>query len=614
MSEQPRNRAHGYLLCSMLSLPLSIMATPMDTPLGQPELSPERALLTPISKSSAGKQFARIIELIKNGQAKEALPLARKAVSESPRSPIAHEVLGTVLAIVGKRQEAIEQLNRSVELAPRRASALSKIGNLYLVDEQYAKAVDYLLRAHELMPDNPINEERLGIAYERLGRFDEAIERLEHVIALSPDDERNRLRLADLYNRRGQPAKARDLLTPLADKDRLDPLGLSILARSLLTLHETDAAATIIDRLIAKAPDSAQGYHLKGILELRRNQPVRAEQQLLKAVAKAPDSATSHFLLADTQARNKHYEQALENYEKARALGLPGNQVDLAIATLEEARGRQDAAKKIYAALIHDPKALPATLDTIGQRHLTTGRLDEAEAVYRTFKHRFPKNPLGPFRLGRVLAARKHYPEAIKELEKADDMAPGDANILLSLGLTYQRQGQKSRAIEALERAIQAAPKDATSRFALATIYDESGEADKSERLYRRIVADHPDHAAALNNLAVLLNQRGQSAEALKFARRALKRLPDNPMLLDTLGWIEFRLGRLDEAHDRLAKAARAMPGSPDVLYHLAAVEEALGKHAQARKHVDKALSVDAAVPFHDRQAAEGLLEKIEKR
>ncbi len=611
MFEGPARQLRTLLAITLAASPLTALhATPMQTGISESLESSPSTLISPILQNANNDEFKRIIVLIKEQKIDEAVTASRQLLAAHPDSAAAEELLATALVLQGHNDEGLKHLLRAVKINPQQISALTKIGDIYLLRKDYATAVDYLLRAEKIAPNDPLNEERLAIAYERQGQLSMAIEKLEQLIRLTPEAGlTNRLRLANLYNRSGQPQKTRDLLAPLAKKDVLDILGLRILARSLLALHAFEDSETVLRKIIALDPESPQGYHMLGLLELQRKDLESAEKYFSQAVEKAPESASSHFLLAETQRQNERYQEALQHYRQAAELGVPDEQVKLAIATLEEARGKTDRALKIYRQLLSQQDISAATIDNIGQRHLSMLRFDAAEDAFRLFIKRFPDNALGPYRLGKTLAAQKRYPEAIDALEKADRLAPNDSNILQSLAIVYQKDRQLGKAIKSIERAVEAHPEDSMNRFTLASIYDETGDSQKSEKLYRTILADEPRHAAALNNLAVLLNQSGRHEQALKLAKQALAVVPANPMLMDTLGWIEFQMGRLQSARETLTRAAEAIPDNAAVLYHLAATEHALGNDQRARELLSRALSGNST--FREREAAIKLQQQL---
>ena len=82
--------------------------------------------LTPVSRQSVEKAIA----FLNQENFAEAEKEARNAVKLSPRSPVAHNLLGVIFDQQGKATEALAELNTAIKLAPDFVSAKNNLGKL----------------------------------------------------------------------------------------------------------------------------------------------------------------------------------------------------------------------------------------------------------------------------------------------------------------------------------------------------------------------------------------------------------------------------------------------------------------------------------------------------
>ena len=107
------------------------------------------------------------------------------------------------------------------------------------------------------------------------------------------------------------------------------------------------------------------------------------------------------------------------------------------------------------------------------------------------------------FLTGEALRAVGRYREALKPLEVAVKLQPGDIGVAIALGWCYKRTHRLAQAIDALERAEQHHPKVGLLHYNLACYWslalnsakalDELALALDLDSNLRRLIADEPD-------------------------------------------------------------------------------------------------------------------------
>jgi aspartate beta-hydroxylase len=118
---------------------------------------------------------------------------------------------------------------------------------------------------------------------------------------------------------------------------------------------------------------------------------------------------------------------------------------------------------------MNDPDPLLAT----ARRLAAEGRADEAAEAYRAAR------ALAPAEVARYVglhaAQRRRWVEAATTLAQAEQLAPGDPEVLEHLGLAHERIGALAPAQAALERALAADPQRCAARLVLGFVEQREG-------------------------------------------------------------------------------------------------------------------------------------------
>src|SRR5213078_5404427 len=88
---------------------------------------------------------------------------------------------------------------------------------------------------------------------------------------------------------------------------------------------------------------------------------------------------------------------------------------------------------------------------------------------------------------------------------------------------------ETAAAIAVFERALKLSPGNASVLVNLGLQYDAAGQPDRAERCYRDVLARRPAEIAALANLAHLLFLQERYAQALDLYDRLVARAPNAP-------------------------------------------------------------------------------------
>lgn len=150
--------------------------------------------------------------------------------------------------------------------------------------------------------------------------------------------------------------------------------------------------------------------------------------------------------------------------------------------------------------------------------------------------------------------------EALEELRSALVLAPRDAQLIDSIGITLLRLNSPAKAIAAFEAAIRIAPAQAQLHYHKGCAHSATGDLAEALRCHERAIALQPDHADALAAVAAATARGGDSAKARRFAERALIAAPGHATATVALAMCDLRDGAFQDAGNRLDSLLLRLP------------------------------------------------------
>ncbi|PZN95913.1 MAG: hypothetical protein DCF31_05090 [Alphaproteobacteria bacterium] len=153
---------------------------------------------------------------------------------------------------------------------------------------------------------------------------------------------------------------------------------------------QLDAAAAMVEAVLAKAPEDAPACRLLGEIAWRRGDMTEALSLVGRAVAAAPGFDMAREFLVRLLLQSNRLTEALEH---ARLLGdspaaNPG--YELVMASVLVRLGDQQGASAIYERLLEAHPDQPQVWQNLGHVHKTLGRQDDAVRAYRAAVTRLP--------------------------------------------------------------------------------------------------------------------------------------------------------------------------------------------------------------------------------
>ncbi len=339
-----------------------------------------------------------------------ALEEYKKEVKLGTSIPDLYRRMGLCAAKIGATDEAVENLNKAVSLDTKDADAYYGLGIVYGQLTQNDKAIAAFNRCIELKaPVQGAAYYNIGFIYESQKQFDKAADAYEKAAALDPKDLDSRYGLARILTERKDAEKALDLYRKIAAMpgNTSPEKAYALMADLYNQANRANDALESVQTALQKNPDYAPALVQKAVALLKTRQIEAAKTSLLRAVELDETDHLAHFTLA----------QCFEYNKEGKRYG-PGADLQKAMLhykiCLEIQPSYSAAFENLSTLMEMQEKAAPGAGDVMeAEQELAAGK--------RLFKNR-------------------DYNSAMAHLEKAQKLAPDNAEVARYIDLCHQQQ------------------------------------------------------------------------------------------------------------------------------------------------------------------------------
>ncbi len=167
---------------------------------------------------------------------------------------------------------------------------------------------------------------------------------------------------------------------------------------------------------------------------------------------------------------------------------------------------------------------------------------------------------LASFYLGRALAERAEYDDALKAFEKAEKAGYTASQVQLQRAGIFRRKGDLAQARALLHKLEDQASHSAEYHYQLASCFLAEGERPQAIRHLERAVELDPGHTGALFQLGHANDLAGNDQEAISYYERCLNHPPVHIGLLMNLGILYEDTEKYDRAVECYRRVLYANP------------------------------------------------------
>jgi len=345
------------------------------------------------------------------------------------------------------------------------------------------------------------------------------------------------------------------------------------LAGMLAETGDGEAAAAILEAVLAADRDHVAALKLRAKLALDADRPEAAVQDMRTALAQAPRDAEALTVMALAYERQGARELAGEQLARAVEASDRAPAESLRYAAFLMQDDRTGPAEAVLVDALRRAPEDPELLATLGEIHLARrdwARAGQVAALLRASDDPAAAAAAAGLEAGR-LAGEGRTDETLALLEElAGDGS--DAGAMAALVRARLEAGDAAGARAWLAGVLADDPGNPAARLMLAGLDAAAGDAVAAETGYRALVADAPGFAAGHRAWAGFLAATGRGAEAAAALDAGLDAHPGDAELMFA------RAGLAEAAGDRagaiaLYEALYARdPGAPVVANNLASL------------------------------------------
>lgn len=489
-------------------------------------------MLDAARKSGSARLYERAVEVAlfaRNGES--ALQAAQSWVQAQPASMEARRYQLQILIGLNRQAEIPDAIRRSLDAlsARERQAFIMLIPRFFVRATDRKQAADMVERAltTQLIVQNtgPSAWAAIGRMRAMASDVPGAMQAAQRGAAMNPQSMDPVFLALDLMQP-GTPA-AEELVQTYLSAQPAPEVRMSY-ARRLLDAQRYAETYQQMLTLTAEKPDFADGWLVRGSLEVQDRKLALAESSLKAYIALFPESASAH----DTPEARRGLNQA---YLLLSQVAEQGDRLDEAMGWLD--------------------------------------KLESFDDVMRVQTRR-----------AMILARQGKIDEAIALIRGVPESRPEDARNKISMEVQLLRDNRlNDQAFNVLREATEAFPDDADLLYDQAMIAEKLGKVQDMETLLRRVIALKPDYHHAYNALGYsMADRRVNLPEARQLVNKALEFAPNDPFIMDSLAWVEFRSGNADEALRLLQAAYKARPDA-EIAAHMGEVLWSLGQREPAR-------------------------------
>ena len=408
--------------------------------------------------------------------------------------------------------------------------------------------------------------------------------------------------------------------TALAIADRMlkerprDPMLWTARGMALAGLRRQGDSLASFDKALTIAP----GYvpALKGAAQAAyRAASPRAGAYLDRLLELTPEDATAHAMAGALAFEARRCAGAIRHFERGGE-AVEGSEVAISQygACLLESGRAAESVPLFERAL----RRFPESRDLRFNLALSQMQAKQPEAASASLAPLVASGRADAGTLNLLAAAQDaagQLAQAIRSLERAVQLAPGDERNYMDLATLSLEHENASLAVEYADAGLRRLPGSARLYTVRGIARAQTGQIDAAEADFDLAARLSPDQAYASVAMSVLYRQRDELDKAAALLRDKLRGAPNDPTLNYLLADSLLRIGvepgepRFEEARDALQRALKAKPEESKALARLGKLYLKEGRVPEAVQTLERAVRIDPM----DRMALNQLLISLRR-
>jgi tetratricopeptide (TPR) repeat protein len=412
------------------------------------------------------------------------------------------------------------------------------IGNAVAFQDDWEGSLREYLEAVQTDPQLAEAHYNLGVAFAALGQFDRAIgafkETLEHnptlyeahfalgrCYQLLDDAGRAYIHYNSACNARPQAAEPRYYMGLMHQSHGAHELAQRCFADALRV--EPTFVSPDLDPgvLVARSEEEVAQWYYRLSQALKQQSYEEEAERIYRALLQwRPQEHQAHYLLGNLLARQRRWDEALEEYARVPPQHRQFVEARLRMSAVYRL---QKKTKQAYDLLFECARLNPGN----GQLFLSMGKLlydmglnPQAARAFERCVQLLPRDPQAHYLLGFIYNALGRESWALAAWRKAVELAPEAYSLRYDLGYMYARRGRFELAAAEFQHVLDHWPEDIETSFMLGLCYKELVEPGRAIPLFEKVLRRNPRHAQALYYLGACYLQIGNTSLGKAYLRR----------------------------------------------------------------------------------------------
>jgi tetratricopeptide (TPR) repeat protein len=565
----------------------------------------------------------------------DALERTRKQIDRNPKAPQPWLLLANIHLKQKDTAQAEADLGKVIELDPKQPLSYLTLARIYADQNQQKKALEKLDILIHLTNDVKALMD-IGILHEQLKEYDQARQAYEKLLDADPKSlgALNNLaclyceHLDDLDKAYQRAAKGRELYPR-------DPYIADTLGWILYKRHDYARALPLLLESLEKQPSSADIHYHAGMAHYMLGEEESA-RPLLRFALSRKDFESSNEVLRSLKILDLDPKTASPadraNLEEQTGKDPTDPVALLRLAALQEHDGEFEKAAASYDKVV---KLNPNNARAIIQLAvLYADKLKEEQKGLELANRAHLLASGDPYiseALGRMVFKARDYPYALSLLNAADNLLPGQPDLLHDLAWAYFSVGKVAEARAAMQSALkpgvpfdkltdarqfleitaaygspaqaqdaarvqqvlQADAGYAPAVMASGLLQEQQGRGKEAEQSYEKVLAAYPLFVPATRQLAILYaRDGGNDAKAYDYAVKAAQTYREDADLAKVVGLVEYRRKNYTESLRSLNQSAQKKQDDAELFWYLGMDHYQLKQNAEAKKALQQAVAL----------------------
>src|SRR5579863_3931402 len=533
-------------------------------------------------------------------------PLAQELASHPTAA--AYNALAGYFAARSDFACAISAFRSSLKLEPNSPQAHYDLATALLAQGNAQEAILELRRSLKLQPNQPEAHLNLGAALLQVNQTDAAIQELQIALEANPKSIAAIYWLSKVYmSQKRYPAA----IALLKDAPPDEALQMS-LAIAYSDSGNNDQAIQILKRMVLDRPASAVPHSGLATIYTRQRRYEDAATEFEKALRLNPhDDLTRAAYLQNLLLRSK-FEVALPIAQAYHRNRPDDFETVYLLGVIERELNNYAEAKKF---LLQASKMNPQHYATRYNLGVVYAKLGEPAAARTELEEAVRLEPVSAeahFQLASVLRSLSLQDEARAQLSiyqslKAERAQQDVAAAKAKEAKESLAKGDAPKAVQLYREAVENDPRSAQLHYDFALALERSGDREGERQALLSAVELDPGFAPAHNQLGLVLLRVGQAPAGENELRTAISLSPHYAEAQNNLGVLYGQQGKDSEAAQLFQQAIDSNPGYAQAYVNLAAALASQSRFGEAESTLKKAIEIEP-----DNPEARALLSQVE--